>query len=51
LHSTFLLQNSAFCEWAIVDSNHWPLPRQRSTILCWRFLELAKYLQIEGFDL
>jgi hypothetical protein len=36
-------------EWAIVDSNHWPLPRQGSTILCWRFLQHAKLLQINIF--
>jgi hypothetical protein len=45
----FSLQTTLFCEWAIVDSNHWPLPRQRSTILCWRFLQHAKLLQIGVF--
>ena len=33
----------------MLGSNQRPLPCEGSTIVCWRFLELAKYLQIIVF--
>jgi hypothetical protein len=45
----FYLQIAYFCEWACLDSNQGPLPYQRSTTLCRRFPEFAKYLQIRIF--
>jgi hypothetical protein len=48
---TFSLQNSIFPEWAMLGSNQRPLPCEGSTIVCWRFLELAKCLQIDIFSL
>jgi hypothetical protein len=36
-------------EWAMLGSNQRPLPCEGSTIGCWRFLELAKYLQTTVF--
>jgi hypothetical protein len=47
---TFYLQNTAFSEWAMLGSNQRPLPCEGSKILCWRFLELAKHLQIRIFS-
>jgi hypothetical protein len=35
--------------WAMLGSNQRPLPCEGSVIVCWRFLELAKYLQITAF--
>jgi hypothetical protein len=48
---TFDLQNAAFAEWAMLGSNQRPLPCEGSVIVCWRFLEVAKSLQIERFCL
>ena len=45
----FYLQNSRFSEWARLGSNQRPLPCEGSTIGCWRFLELAEFLQISVF--
>ena len=47
--STFVLQNAASCEWAMLGSNQRPLPCEGSTMVCWRFLELAKSLEIDVF--
>ena len=38
-------------EWAMLGSNQRPLPCEGSVIVCWRFLECTKRLQIAGFDL
>jgi hypothetical protein len=46
---TFYLQNTAFSEWAMLGSNQRPLPCEGSKILCWRFLELAKLLEMDVF--
>jgi len=35
----------AFPEWAMLGSNQRPLPCEGSAMVCWRFLELAKFLQ------
>jgi hypothetical protein len=48
---TFSLQNSIFPEWAMLGSNQRPLPCEGSTIVCRRFLEVAKFLQIGAFSL
>jgi hypothetical protein len=48
---TFDLQNAAVAEWAMLGSNQRPLPCEGSVIVCWRFLEVAKSLQIERFCL
>ena len=52
LHSSrhaFSLQRRTFPEWAMLGSNQRPLPCEGSTIVCWTFLELAKYLQTAYF--
>src|SRR5918998_5799275 len=46
----FYLQIAYFREWACLDSNQGPLPYQRSTTLCRRFPEFAKYLQTVIFS-
>jgi hypothetical protein len=40
-----LPQITTFNKWAMLGSNQRPLPCEVSTIVCWRFLELAKFLQ------
>jgi hypothetical protein len=45
------VQNKEFLTWAMLGSNQRPLPCEGSVIVCWSFLELAKFLQIEGFNL
>ena len=35
----------------MLGSNQRPLPCESSAIVCWRFLEFAKSLQIEAFGL
>jgi hypothetical protein len=45
----FSLQMRYFSEWAMLGSNQRPLPCEGSVIACWRFLELAKYLQTDVF--
>jgi hypothetical protein len=35
----------------MLGSNQRPLPCEGSTIVCWRFLDLAKCLQIDIFSL
>jgi len=49
--ATKVLQSSAFNKWAMLGSNQRPLPCEGSTIVCRRFLEVAKFLQIEAFSL
>jgi hypothetical protein len=44
------LQNGIFLGWAMLGSNQRPLPCEGSAIVCCRFLELAKYLQISTFS-
>jgi hypothetical protein len=48
---TSFLQNSIFFEWAMLGSNQRPLPCEGSTIVCRRFLKLAKLLRIDVFSL
>src|SRR5918994_6557484 len=48
---TFSQQISVFLRWAMLGSNQRPLPCEGSVIVCCRFLERAKYLQIERFGL
>jgi hypothetical protein len=40
-----------FLKWAMLGSNQRPLPCESSTIVCWRFLDCAKLLQIAAFTL
>ena len=47
----FFLQNAALPEWAMLGSNQRPLPCEGSAMVCWTFLDFAKYLQIEVFRL
>jgi hypothetical protein len=47
--SALFLQIIVFEGWAMLGSNQRPLPCEGSTIVCWRFLELAKCLQIVVF--
>ncbi len=49
LCEAFYLQNEKFWEWAMLGSNQRPLPCESSVIVCWRFLELAKHLEIDVF--
>jgi hypothetical protein len=50
-HTPPVGERGAFLEWAMLGSNQRPLPCEGSLIVCWRFLELAKYLQIAAFEL
>jgi hypothetical protein len=45
----FYLRNGVFREWAMLGSNQRPLPCECSVIVCWGFLELAKFLQMHRF--
>ena|SRR5918995_4456764 len=47
----FYPQIVVFYGWAMLGSNQRPLPCEGSVIVCWRFLELAKLLQITVFSL
>src|SRR5215218_8539518 len=38
-----------FLGWAMLGSNQRPLPCEGSVLVCWRFLELAKFLQKRRF--
>jgi hypothetical protein len=49
LRLSFLLYLQVFTEWAMLRSNQRPLPCEGSTIVCWRCLEIAKYLQMTVF--
>jgi hypothetical protein len=40
------LHNEETLGWAMLGSTQRPLPCEGSTIVCWSFLEIAKYLQI-----
>ena len=49
--STFVLQNAASCEWAMLGSNQRPLPCEGKFITSWLFTAVQKYLQNELFSL
>src|SRR5215204_3436432 len=42
----FYLQIDAFLGWAMLGSNQRPLPCEGSTLVCWKFVELAECLQM-----
>jgi hypothetical protein len=48
---TFYLQTSIKSEWTRGDSDPYPTPCEGGKIVCQRFLERAKHLQIEVFGL
>jgi hypothetical protein len=46
-----LLAKQHFLRWVMLGSNQRPLPCEGSAIVCWMFPKLAKFLQMEIFDL
>ena len=47
--SVLCLQIGTSSKWAMLGSNQRPLPCEGSTMVCWRFLEFTKHLQIAKF--